>query len=86
MQRDLRELGDVLADRTTVAMTRDLLSDVDSLEDELDEYWSLEYERVKAARYSGRNPSYGKRKARCKKMLFKADHTNDSGMADYWSS
>jgi hypothetical protein len=45
-QQGLRDLRKVLETRESAAITRALLSDEDSDEDVLDEYWSNEYERV----------------------------------------
>ncbi|OWZ12341.1 hypothetical protein PHMEG_00014514 [Phytophthora megakarya] len=77
-QRDLRELRGILADRETAAIIRDVLSDADSDEEGLDEFWLFEHERVKVARFSGRPSSYMKRKNRWMKVLYNTDHTSDN--------
>ncbi|POM74039.1 hypothetical protein PHPALM_9052 [Phytophthora palmivora] len=77
-QRELRQIRGILAKRETAATSRDLLSDADSEEDELDEYWILEYELVLNARYAGRSSNYRKRKGRWIKVLYNTEHTNDT--------
>ncbi|KAE9160470.1 hypothetical protein PF002_g32607, partial [Phytophthora fragariae] len=42
--KELRDLRRIVEKRSIAGATRDLLSDHDASEEELDEYWQLEYE------------------------------------------
>ncbi|OWZ17973.1 hypothetical protein PHMEG_0008002 [Phytophthora megakarya] len=74
----LRRAQKVLVKREAAAELRDLLSDEDSDEDDLDIYWALEYERLQATRYVLRTHMYLKRKNRWRKLLHNRLHTSDA--------
>lgn len=76
-QRELRRLSSILKQRASAALTRELLSDEDSDEAELDEYWAVEYERVQSTRYTSRPLHYRRRKDSWRKLLYNHEHTND---------
>lgn len=61
-QKLLRRVKGVLEERGESALTRELLSDEDSDEDDLDMFWEVEYERIQATRYVSRASSYQTRK------------------------
>lgn len=77
-QRKLRELREIIAQREAAAINREILSDEDSGEDEVDEYWEIEYLRAQAARYGARASHYRRRKTKWPKILHNHQHTSDS--------
>ncbi|ETL82716.1 hypothetical protein L917_17168 [Phytophthora nicotianae] len=58
----LRHVQDVLVTREASALLRDVLSDEDSDEDDLDEFWEHKYEHIQGIRYATRPSYYQKRK------------------------
>ncbi|ETI31188.1 hypothetical protein F441_21688 [Phytophthora nicotianae CJ01A1] len=83
-QKLLRHVRGVLAKRQSSALIRELLSDDDSDEADLDEFWELEHERIQAKRYTAREANYRKRKKRWRKMLHNRAHTSDTAFLKYF--
>ncbi|KAF1781209.1 hypothetical protein GQ600_17000 [Phytophthora cactorum] len=71
-QRKLRQLREIVNARESAAVTRDLLSEEDTEEDDLDEPYLTELEHVQATRYGVRALRYRRRKVRWLKLLY--DH------------
>jgi len=80
-QQVLRDLRKVLETRESAAITRALLSDEDSDEYALDEYWSNEYERVQRSRYLLRPSLYRRNKSR---WLHNRYHTNGTEFLNHF--
>ncbi|OWZ10391.1 LOW QUALITY PROTEIN: hypothetical protein PHMEG_00016769 [Phytophthora megakarya] len=82
--KELRDLRRIVKKRSTAASTRDLLSDQDSSEDDIDEYWIMEYESVEAKRYVNRPLNYRRRADRWKALLYDHRELNDTEVQEHF--
>ncbi|KAE9273754.1 hypothetical protein PR003_g29809, partial [Phytophthora rubi] len=78
------DLRRIVEKRSIAGATRDLLSDHDASEEELDEYWQLEYEGVLATRYLERSKHYRRRKDRWRKLLNDREYMNDTEFHEHF--
>ncbi|KAE8992888.1 hypothetical protein PR003_g21994 [Phytophthora rubi] len=82
--RELRHLRRITEKRSIAAASRDLLSDHDASQDEMDEHWQLEYERVQASRYFDRPSRYRRRKDCWLKLLNDREYMNDTEFHEHF--
>lgn len=80
----LRDLGRAINERTNAAVVRDLFCEDDSFEDELDEYYTAEYERTQSSRYVARAPTYRTRADRWQKLLYDNDFLNETEFLEHF--
>ncbi|OWY97097.1 LOW QUALITY PROTEIN: hypothetical protein PHMEG_00032459 [Phytophthora megakarya] len=82
--KELRDLRQITENRRVAAWNRDMCSDQDSSEDDLDIYWELEHERVLADCYADRPRSYRRRKDRWLKLLRDHEYMNATEFHDHF--